>query len=222
VRPSDLHTLGYCPRLLFFETHMPRRRGIGERVRLALGRLYHALLSLPLRLRGFRVEEPLEAELGAVLLRGRSDAIALRDGTAVVVERKSGRTPRRRAWDSDILQAAAYGVIALRRGLASRALFTIAYRAGSYTYSLDHATAAAVMRAVDDVVAIRYWGIVGYPRRSSGKCSRCPYRVFCEELDKKLAPPEDGELYEPGSWLEEERLSPPEAQGPGRSVPRNG
>lgn len=212
VRPSDLHTLGYCPRLLFFESHLARKRGLAERLRLVLGRLYHALLSLPLRLRGFHVEEPMEAALGRVLLRGRSDALIVEGGRAHIVERKSGKAPRRRAWDSDILQAAAYGVIALRKGIASEALFTIAYRTGSYTYELDPPTAAAILRAVDDVVAIRYWGVVGHARRSPRKCARCPYREACEALDRELAPPPGGEIYEPGAWLEEERLSPPEPE----------
>ncbi len=171
------------------------------------------MLSLPLRLRGFRVEEPLEVRLGNVVLRGRSDALALRGGAVHVVERKSGRAPRRVAWPSDILQAAAYGFMALRLGMASDALLDIRYRDASYTYRLDSETVSAVLRAVDDVVEIKYWGIVGYPRRSRGRCSRCPYRALCESLDRELAPPEEGEVYEPGEWLARERLSPPSASG---------
>lgn len=168
------------------------------------------MLSIPLRLRGYSVEEPMQARLGSVLLRGRSDGVHLEGRSAVIVERKSGRGPRRGAWDSDVLQAAAYGLIMLRSGLADEARIRIAYRTRSYTYRLDSSTVAAVLRALDDVVAIRYWGVVGHPRRSPRKCARCPFREACEALDRELPPPEGGEVYEPGAWLGREALSPPE------------
>jgi CRISPR-associated exonuclease Cas4 len=211
VWPSELHRLGYCPRLLFFEAHLPRRRSFLERLRLLAGKIYHAILSIPLRLRGFKVEEPLEARFGNVLLRGRSDALLIADRVAYVIERKSGRAPRRGAWPSDLMQAAAYGLIAIKRDMAENAILDIRYRDGGYSYLLDRITAAAVLQAIDDVVKIKYWGIVGYPRRSRGRCSKCPYRDVCRELDEQLKPPDNGEIYEPGSWIEEERLSPPEA-----------
>jgi len=45
---------------------------------------------------------------------------------------------------------------------------------------------------------------------------------LCWELDKHLEPPEEGEIYEPGSWLEEERLSPPEASSGDPGADRDG
>lgn len=217
-----MRKIGYCPRLLFFETHLPRRRGLLERLRLLVGRAYHAILSIPSRLRGFKVEEPLEARFGNVLLRGRSDALLVANRVARVIERKSGKAPRGGAWLSDLIQAAAYGLIAVKRGMAENVILEVRYRDGGYSYTLDRVTAAAVLQAIDDAVMIKYWGIVGYPRRSERRCSRCPYRSICWELDERLKPPGDGEIYEPGSWIEEERLSPPEASGGDLGAGRDG
>jgi len=207
IWPSEIHKLGYCPRLLFFEYNLPRRRGPWEVIRLLLGRIYHAILAVPLRLRGYSTENRMETRLGNVVLRGRADAVLLRGDKAIVIERKSGRGPRREAWPSDVLQAGSYGVILARNSDVNEVILEIRYRERSYRYILDSSISSAVLRAVDDVVKIKYWGIVGYPRRSKGRCSRCPFREVCEELDKALSPPDEGEIYEPGEWVERERLS---------------
>ena len=207
VKPSEVHTYAYCPRLYFFEIHSGRHRGPRERLRMLLGAILHRVLGVALRLRGYRVEEPLSAELGGVRVVGRADAVRIEDGAVSVVERKSGRAPRRGAWASDVLQAAVYAILALRAEGASRATLRLEYRNGSRVYELGDDLVSAALRAVDEVVLVKYHGIVPYANRGPRRCARCPFRGPCEELDRGL---EDvGEVYEPGAWLGGLSLIPP-------------
>ncbi len=200
VTPSELRTFIYCPRLYFFERHLGRERGLRERLRLLLGRLFHALKGSLDRLRGYRVEEPFEAELGGVVLRGRPDSYRLDGDVLVVVERKSGRAPRRGVWESDLVQAAAYalGLRASGRASWSNARLVLEYRDARREVELGSEVVALLLRAIDDLILVKEYGIVPAARRSRGRCSRCPFRLLCEELDRALPLPEPGE--EPGSW----------------------
>ncbi len=203
MKPSSLRTYVYCPRLYFFESHVRRERGLLERLRLALGRLYHVLAGIVDMARGRVVEEPLEARLGDYVFVGRPDAWRVEEGRLVVTERKSGRGPRRGVWLSDAAQAAAYAFMLLRsrvRG-ANEATLEVGYAFGGVRrLRLTEDLVDIVLRAAGEMRMVRE-GVVPYAYRVEAKCSICPYRVPCEELDRSLAPPEEGEIYEPGSWL---------------------
>ncbi len=219
VTPSEVHKFVYCPRQYFFEHHLPRVVGFRERIRLLFGRIFHFLRSIPSRLRGYTVEERVEAVVGHVRIVGRADALRLRGGAAEVVERKSGRAPRKGAWASDVLQAAMYALSVLRSRGASEAKITIEYRNGSHSYILDDDLTAMALRVIDDLILVKYHGLVPYPRRGPRRCAICPFRSACEELDRSLEAP--GELFEPGSWLEGIGLIPPNSpEALGRSSPR--
>lgn len=199
IYPSEIHHFAYCPRQYFFSLYLPQPRPLAERLRLLLGRLYHALLRIPARLRGYRSEETLEARLGGIILRGRPDSYRKQDDTVEIVERKSGRGPRRGVWLSDMLQVTAYGV--MLRGESERIVLRVEYRGGrSRSSELDSEKVAILASIVDDIVLVKKHGIVPYANRSPRRCARCPYRSLCEELDRQLDPG-DGSLYEPGSQV---------------------
>ncbi len=197
VRPSEIHEFVYCPRLFFFDTHLGRERTLRERLRLLLGRLYHALLGLPDRLRGRIVEETLEVDLGRVIIRGRPDAYSIEDGLARVVERKSSRPPRRGVWSSDSAQALTYAFMLARlHGVEAEA--SVEYPTRRARARLDEEKVYYILRLIDDIVLVKAYGIVPKALRSPGKCARCPFREVCEALDEDL----DVDVYEPGEWLE--------------------
>lgn len=207
VTPSEVHKFVFCPRQYFFELHLPRRRGLREALRLLLGRLFHVAKGLSSRMSGYSVERRVETLIGNVRLVGRADAVKREDGVVEVIERKSGRAPRRGAWASDVLQAAIYALILIREEGASEARIKIEYRDKAHSYVLDEDLAAMASRVLDDLILVKYYGIVPYPRRGPKRCASCPFRDVCEKLDEKLKPP--GDIVEPGSWLEGIGLIPP-------------
>ncbi len=197
VRPSEIHEFVYCPRLFFFDYYLGRERRLGERLRLLLGRLYHALLGLPDRIRGRLVEDTLEVDLGKVVIRGRPDAYSLGDDRALVVERKSSKPPRRGVWSSDSAQALTYAFMLARlHGVEVEA--SVEYPTRKARTRLDEEKINLIMKIIDDIVLVKAYGIVPKALRSPGKCGRCPFRDICEALDRGL----DVEVYEPGDWLE--------------------
>ena len=155
------------------------------------------------RVRGRFVEEPLEARLGSYVFVGRPDSWRVEGGRLIVTERKSGRGPRRGVWLSDAAQAAAYAFMLLRskvRG-ADEATLEVGYAFGGVRrLRLTDDLVDMVLRAAGEMRVVRE-GIVPYPYRVEAKCSICPYRAPCEELDRELMPPGGGEVYEPGGWL---------------------
>lgn len=212
VSPSELHAFAYCPRRYFFEINLQRRRGIRDLLRLLLGRLFHAVKGLSSKARGYAVEEAVEVIVGRVRITGRTDAFRVVGETLEVVERKSGRAPKGGAWVSDVLQASTYAVALARQRGVKEARIRVEYRDRSHTYVINDDLVALTIRAIDDLVLVKYHGIVPYPRRSPRRCASCPFRSICEELDKNIGA--DGEIYEPGSWLERISLIPPEQPKP--------
>ena len=199
VYPSEIHHFAYCPRQYFFSLYLPQPRPLGVKIRLLLGRIYHALLRIPASLRGYRSEETLETRLGDVILRGRPDSYKKQDDVVEIVERKSGRGPRRGVWLSDMLQVTAYGIILRNKG--EKIILKIEYRGGkSRSSTLDSRKVTSLISIIDDIVLVKKYGIVPYANRSPRRCVRCPYRSLCEELDRELDPG-DGSLYEPGSQV---------------------
>ena len=208
VYPSELHEFAYCPRLYFFHRYMPRRKGLRERLRLFLGGLYHLIRGYIDRIRGYSVEEIIEARLGTIILRGRPDSYLIEGDTVRIVERKSGRAPRRGAWVSDVLQGATYAFILAFLREAREAEIRIDYRDSSWSYRLDVGISSMMLKAIEDLIEVKYHGIVPAAKRGPRKCLKCPYSSQCRLLDETLEVPEEG-LYEPGSWLAGLNLIPP-------------
>ena len=198
IYPSELHTFAYCPRLYFFNIYTPVERPLTQRIRLLLGRVYHYLKGLLASRKGYRVEQTVSTELGSILLRGRPDAYREDDSSVEIVERKSGRGPREGVWLSDMLQVTAYGV--MLKGSRDHVVLKVEYRTGTRQSVLDSDKVAYLYKALDDIVLVKKYGIVPYANRSPKRCSKCPYREICEELDKQLY---DEDLYEPGAFVAE-------------------
>jgi CRISPR-associated exonuclease Cas4 len=196
VRASEVRLYTYCPRLYFFETHVRVGKPLRVMVRMLLGRLLHVALGVLARLRGYRVEELLEADLGGVRLRGRPDYFKVRGSTAVVVEFKSGRGPKSGAWLSDVMQVAAYALILLRLGYP-RVLGFVRYRGSIHALRITGEHVAMLLKLIDEIVLVKRYGIVPYPLRSYRKCLACTYKVECFTMDRGLGL----DLEEPGSWL---------------------
>lgn len=205
VYPSEIHQYVYCPRQYFFRIHYPLPVPLLRRLRMLLGRIYHALKRLRDSARGYIAEDTVEARMGGVLLRGRPDAYRIGEDRVEVVERKSGRGPRRGVWLSDMLQAAAYGYVLYTKTGGRRVLLTVEYRSGARTAELTSERLALLAKAIDEIVMVKVYGIVPYANRSPARCSKCPYRSLCEALDRELDPG-DGSLYEPGKWVAERKI----------------
>ena len=188
--------------MAFFEIHLGRHRGLKERLRLLLGRVFHAVFYLSDALRGRRREEPVSLDINeGVVLRGRADALVMEGGTARVIERKSSRPPRRGAWVSDVLQASAYGLVLLRGKGASEVSLELRYPTAVRVFKMDERITSTLLMAIDDLILVKRHGIVPAAKRGQ-RCARCPYRDVCFRLDEELKP-EEGEVYEPGHWLRE-------------------
>lgn len=202
IYPSEIHEYTYCPRYYFFHKHLGRRITLRERLRLLLGSLFHLAKGLPDRLRGRILEDRIEVQVSPrVYLRGRPDSYEVRGDEVLVIERKSGRGPSRGVWVSDSAQASAYAFMLTRLLGARNAAIRIEYLHKSRSSILDEDKVAMLIRLIDDIILVREHGILPYAKRSPGRCSRCPFRDICYQLDQGL---EDlgGELYEPGDWLE--------------------
>ncbi len=198
ITPSEVHTYVYCPRLYFFELYLGRERGMLEKLRLLLGRIYHALHGFTDRLAGRRVEEPIEVELGSVIVRGRPDAFTVSREGIVVVERKSSRPPRRGAWASDGAQAMLYAFMLSVIYGASSAEARVEYPGVSRSAKLDTERVTLLTRILDEIMLVKKYGIVPAALRSPRKCSRCPFNELCTGMDAGTS---GLDLYEPGAWL---------------------
>jgi CRISPR-associated protein Cas4 len=196
IRASEVRLYTFCPRLYFFETHVKARRPIKTSIRLILGRLLHVAQGLLARLRGYRVEELLEADIGGVRFRGRPDYYTVRGSTAVIVEFKSGQGPRSGAWLSDVMQVTAYAFM-LGKLRYSNVIGIIRYRGSVRSFKVTSEHIATLLRLVDEAVLVKNRGLVPYPLRSYRKCLACRYKVECFTMDRGLSV----DLEEPGSWL---------------------
>jgi CRISPR-associated exonuclease Cas4 len=197
VRASEVRLYTYCPRLYFFETHVKARRPLKASLRLILGRLQHLAHEVLARLRGYKVEELLEADMGGVRLRGKPDYYTVRGSTAVVVEFKSGRGPRVGAWLSDVMQVVSYAILLSRLKYTS-VVGIVRYRRSTHTFKVTSEHVATLLRLVDEVALVKNHGLVPHPLRSYRKCLACTYKVECFTMDRGL----NLDLEEPGSWLE--------------------
>ncbi len=198
VFPSEIHSFAYCPRKYFFELYIGRERSLLEKIRLFLGILFHKIKSIPDKMKGYNLEKSVTTIIGGVELRGRPDSFHYDSSNEklVIIERKSGRSPRRGAWISDSLQVTAYGL--MLRDLAETIELWVEYRDSRRFSRLDSEKVGLLLKIIDDLILVKYYGIVPAAKRSARRCSRCPFRTICEELDSVL---EAEDLYEPGSIL---------------------
>ncbi|MEB3774900.1 MAG: CRISPR-associated protein Cas4 [Desulfurococcales archaeon] len=203
IYPSEIHEYAYCPRQYFFKKYLKAEPGLTTRLRLLLGRLFHLVNGVMDRIRGMRVEETREAIIGDVRLRGRPDSYKIEDDVIRLIERKSGRKPRRGAWISDVMQATAYTLILSQTANARSAVLEIHYRDGVRIVKLNEDLISGLLKAIDEVAMVKQYGIVPKALRSERKCSKCPFREECTALDEDLG---DTAIYEPGEWLEKQRV----------------
>ncbi len=196
VRASEIRLYTYCPRLYFFETHVKARKPFKILVRMLLGKLLHLVQGVLAKLRGYRVEELLEADVGGVRLIGRPDYYVARGSTAVVIEFKSGYGPRNGAWLSDVMQVTAYATVLARLGYTS-VYGIVRYRRSSYAFKVTSEHIVKLLKLIDDIILVRNHGLVPYPLRSPRKCLACTYKLECFAMDRMF----NVELEEPGSWL---------------------
>ncbi len=202
VYPSELHEYVYCPRYYFFDIHLGRKLTVREKIRLILGKLFHLIKGIPDRFKGRHVEETIEVTIGSgIVLRGRPDSYEVREGEVLVIERKSGRGPRRGVWISDSAQASAYAFMLARLMDMPRARIRIEYATKSRSSILNEDKVARLLHLIDEIILVREYGIVPYAKRSPGRCRRCPFKDICEALDTDVEV-RNLEIYEPGKWLE--------------------
>lgn len=205
VYPSEVHEYAYCPRHYFFTLYTRPPRGILERLRLLAGRIFHAIHGLGDRVRGYHVEETVEAEVGGVRLRGRPDSYTIEGGELTVVERKSGRRPRRGVWASDAMQATAYTVILGSGRGVRRARIILHYRDGRRVIDVNEDHVAALLRIVDEIALVKGYGLMPATVPGPYKCARCKFREACEAAEAAVSEYRDL-LDEPGYWLRNVRV----------------
>jgi len=166
LRPSDLRTFAFCPRLYFFEVHLEKRITLVQRIKMLLGKIRHFILEL-------RYEEREVEALGELFGRkvfGRADAV---EGD-YVVEVKSSRGPEDGAWFGDYLQASVYALVLGKRRIK------IKYSDGERELEPDPEELEEVIKLFELVRE----GYVPPPKRSRW-CSKCPFRDLCEELGEE-------------------------------------
>jgi len=167
VRPSDLRTMAFCPRLLFFEMHLEKEISLRQRLRMLLGKMWHAIMELLL------VQERevvIEGEIDGFEISGRADG--LKD--EAVIELKSGRAPSDGVWYGDFLQALSYAVLLHKNKII------VKYRDKEVSMDINEAHKDELVEALRKLSLIAD-GYLPPPKRNKW-CSKCPYKELCEEL----------------------------------------
>lgn len=181
ITPSEVRTYTYCPRLFFYETYMSREKSFSEKLRLALGRLYHFILEslIRIRRRGALVEKSIERPLGNILLVGRPDAILPGKDHLQIVEIKSGKAPANgRPWHSDKMQLVAYYM--LLSGMVQKEIRTLLrYRDREFFVKITSNDITRFHKILEEIYYVKAYGIFPAAKYSPGKCQRCPYLTYC-------------------------------------------
>ena len=74
---------------------------------------------------------------------------------------------------------------------------------GGGAVRVDSDLVSMALRSIEEMRLVDA-GVVPYANRSPGKCAACRYRDVCSFMDELVKHQlEDGELYEPGSWVRE-------------------
>ena len=214
VLPSELHSFVYCPRYYFFERFMSHKRTLAEKLRLFLGRFFHMIHGFFDKFRGYSVENPIVVSIGKVKIVGRPDSYAVKNDYLEVIERKSGKAPRRGAWLSDVIQASTYAFalsFSTERSLSTK--IKIQYRNRTVTYDFNSDLVNIVLKVIEDLILVKYYGIL--PAANRGKrCEKCPFKEFCTLLEEDPSLNELREnLLEPGSWIAHMKVASYTAEG---------
>ncbi|MCE4609858.1 MAG: CRISPR-associated protein Cas4 [Desulfurococcales archaeon] len=204
IFPSEIHTFAYCPRKYFFSIHIPYKHPLSARVRMFMGTIFHLIKGFFSKRKGYSVEEKIEYRVGNVKLRGRPDAYRVTGNSIEIIERKSGKGPRKGVWLSDSLQATAYGLMLRRNN--ERVVLRIEYRTAKRISELDSEKIGLLFRVIDDIVLVKKYGIVPYGDRRPAKCSKCPFKELCEALERFEQDIGIENMYQPGEYIKEKRI----------------
>ncbi|UXD22119.1 hypothetical protein IPA_01875 [Ignicoccus pacificus DSM 13166] len=170
VRPSELRTLAFCPRLLFFETHLAKEVTLKQKVRMLLGKIWHFFIEILMKEES---EVRVLGRIGEFEVSGRADGVGERE----IIEIKSGRGPRNGAWYGDYLQALTYAMVLKKEKVV------IKYRDKVFEKEVDDDDGEELLNALNHLKLIKD-GYLPPPKRSKW-CSKCPYRELCEALGKE-------------------------------------
>lgn len=202
ILPSELHSFVYCPRYYFFERFIPHKRTFGERLRLFLGRLFHIFHGFFDRLKGYSVENPFIVSIGKVKIVGRPDSYVINNNYLEVIERKSGKAPKRGAWLSDLVQASTYAfAISFNAERSLNTKIKIKYRNKTVTYDFNSDLVNIVLKVIEDLILVKYYGVLPAANRGR-RCEKCPFKEFCALLEEDPSLNKLREnLLEPGDWI---------------------
>lgn len=149
--------------MYFFERHLGKETTLYQRIRMFLGRIWHALLEALEE----EAEVEVRGELAGTEVVGKADVVK----EDAVVEIKSGDGPSDGAWYGDYLQASIYAA------LLGRKKVIIKYRNGERTFEVDLEELERVLELFKLVAE----GYLPPPKRSKW-CSKCPYKDLCDAL----------------------------------------
>ena len=174
VRPSEIRTFAFCPRLYFFEKHVAKaeelmsiKELIESKIRMTLGKAFHFIVEL---VEEGEKEKGFEATFAWYKVRGRPDIVQ----NDKVVEVKSSDGPKDGAWYGDYLQASLYAAV------FDKEKVVIKYRNGERELEPDEEELLSVLQLMELVEQ----GYLPPPKRNKW-CSSCPFRELCEALGEE-------------------------------------
>lgn len=187
TRVMALHALAYCERLFYLEEV--------EEIRLADDRVLEGrLLHEQLPDEGELVNQVLES--AALGIRGKFDAVRRRDGRWQVVEHKRGRSRNGPdgepdCWDSDRVQAIAYGLLLAEHlgvsadQIGARVFYHADRRAVEVT--IDEAAQVDFDRAMTRAHELRHTHQRPPPTTAANRCLHCSLAPVCLPEEERLA-----------------------------------
>lgn len=183
ITPSEVRLFTYCPRLVFYETHLPIKRGLMRRLRLLLGKLYHLLIEalLLIKVRG-DVEKLIESRIGGFILRGKPDIYRENSDHIEVIEIKSSKSPQRGVWFTDKMQLASY-VLLLTTKTGKPVKAKILYRDRSEEVKISPNDIATLFKVFEGIVYIKKYGLFPPSTKNKYKCMKCEYAQLCSIVD---------------------------------------
>ncbi len=171
VRPSDIRTFAFCPRLYFFEKHLMKAEelmGLKElveyKIKLVLGKAFHFVVEL---VEEGEKEKDFEGKFAWYKVKGRPDVIK----EDSVVEVKSSKGPEDGAWYGDYLQASLYAAV------FDKEKVVIKYRNGERELEPDEEEVLEMLQLMELIDQ----GYLPPPKRSKW-CNSCPFKEVCEKL----------------------------------------
>jgi len=192
IIPSRLHKFAFCPRQVWFDYWLQLKKPLRQRLRMFVGKLMHWIHHL-FRV-GYVKEELLEVEIPElnVKLVGKPDAYKIDGDTVIIEEFKSYSRPRSTnrwgipAWESDLVQALAYGYM-LSRIYGKRVLVTVRYIDSSITFEYTKDLELALMQYIRQYKEMVELGTILPEAKRDRRCNRCIYREICDVIDSEVA-----------------------------------